>query len=475
MMVLVASILLIVYCCFYLYVAQQLLKGEFKYLLYYCILFLPVYTVFLNIIYVGFRLPILNQILQYSKEALIFSGAILIIFGSKDLTNRKWEFGLLDKLVFSFVLLSGLYVILPIGEASTINKLIYFKNLLLIPTFYLFGRNVKLSFKDWKVGFHLFLGLTLLTTIVVVFEKAFGYHLHALIDSPLYHSEMKDLDLKGVFGIGFTFEAQGGRPRYASLYANPLELSASMLLVGAYTIYMLLSVKHSTNKLIYSLFLTLGVVAMLFAYSRATFVAFFGMLLFMAFQLKYYRIIVSVLVGAAFFVLYFVFLASDDLRYFVVDTITFQNSSSITHIIDWLEAIESMVNNPLGIGLGTSGNMGGVETDLIVGGENQFLIYGVQMGFVSAILYAMILFIGIRHCYMGKKLGLSKEEQLVPFVAASVKFGLLLPLLTANVEAYLFISLVSWWMIGQGESLFLSYSTDGRLENSKSSNYWSNA
>ena len=91
MIILVAAILLVVYIIFYLFVAQQLIQGNYKYLLFYCILFLPVYSVFLNIIYVGFQVPILNQILQYSKEVLIFGGAVMILFGTRDQTNKKLE------------------------------------------------------------------------------------------------------------------------------------------------------------------------------------------------------------------------------------------------------------------------------------------------------------------------------------------------------------------------------------------------
>ncbi|WP_139135306.1 O-antigen ligase family protein [Roseivirga sp. 4D4] len=361
----------------------------------------------------------------------------------------------MDKTLFLFTLIAIAYAILPVGEAAFINKIVYLKNVLLIPVFYLFGRNTKLTYADWNTGFKLFLGLTLVTTIVVVFEKMVGYHLHAFIDSALYHREMKDIDLKGVFGIGYTFEAQGGKPRYASLYANPLELSASMLLLVSYTIYQMVNSKNKTNKLIYFFFLVLGLLSLLFAYSRATFLAFFVMLVFVAFQLKYYRIILSTFVLASVFGLYFMFLASDELRYFVIDTITFQNSSSLTHVLDWLEAIDSMINNPFGIGLGTSGNVGGVESDLIVGGENQFLIYGVQMGFLGAFIYFLVLFLGIKHCFAYQRTLGSNEEKMVPFIAASVKFGLLLPLLTANVEAYLFISLVTWWMIGHGEDQYI--------------------
>ena len=39
-----------------------------------------------------------------------------------------------------------------------------------------------------------------------------------------------------------------------------------------------------------------------------------------------------------------------------------------------------------------SGNAGGVDQSIKIGGENQFLIFGVQMGILTMILYMLILF-----------------------------------------------------------------------------------
>ena len=36
----------------------------------------------------------------------------------------------------------------------------------------------------------------------------------------------------------------------------------------------------------------------------------------------------------------------------------------------------------------------------------------------------------------------------VAFTAHTVKVGLLLPLFTANAELYIYVSWVSWWMVG---------------------------
>jgi len=64
--------------------------------------------------------------------------------------------------------------------------------------------------------------------------------------------------------------------------------------------------------------------------------------------------------------------------------------------------------------------------------------------------------IGIRNSWKAFNMSKIRVEAIIPFVAASVKFGMLLPLFTANGEAYLYIALVSWWLIGYSESLFQS-------------------
>ena len=107
-----------------------------------------------------------------------------------------------------------------------------------------------------------------------------------------------------------------------------------------------------------------------------------------------------------------------------------------------------MVGNPLGIGLAMSGNAGSVTDELRVGGENQFLIYGVQMGWLGMILYVLTLasavILSLRVFYRTENL----MEARIAFVAAAVKIGLLLPLFTANAEMYTYVALTTWWMAG---------------------------
>lgn len=184
------------------------------------------------------------------------------------------------------------------------------------------------------------------------------------------------------------------------------------------------------------------------AYSRASFAAFFSLIFFIALIFRVYKLIGLGFGLALSFVIYIIYLAPLETQYFVIDTITFQNPSSLGHALEWFQAVESMIQSPQGIGLATSGNAGGVEADLQVGGENQFLIYGVQLGVLGLILYTSSIILAILLSLKAYRLAWDEESRTIPFVASAVKFSLLLPLFTSNVEIYLFVSLSSWWMVG---------------------------
>jgi hypothetical protein len=169
---------------------------------------------------------------------------------------------------------------------------------------------------------------------------------------------------------------------------------------------------------------------------------------------KNYKIILSSLLIVTVGFLYVYFFSSDDLRYLIQDTITFQNTSSLGHLIEWIEGLISIYENPFGVGLAMSGNASGVDQSIKIGGENQFLIYGVQMGVISMVIYFLIL---IKSIYNSSKLYLNSNNinhKSVGFITALTKFGLLIPLFTANAELYLFVAFFSWYLVGQSERLY---------------------
>ncbi|MBO3699733.1 O-antigen ligase [Roseivirga sp. E12] len=455
-MFLVAALLLVLYFVFFIYVMKNVLSGKLQSVFLYAVAFFPVYALFITINFDFFESPIMVKLIQYSKEVVVFTALAIWIFGQKSLEQRSWHFSFLDKLVLSFISLAFVFFIIGLGEATFFNRAIYLKNILLIGVFYFFGRNVKMEFHHWNNAFKVIMVTTVLACGFVIIEKVVGIHFHTIAGYAKYNTFMTGEEPQGVYGLSWTFEAEGGQPRYGAFFAHPLELAASMFVITSICIIYLISVPHKVNKYKYLGILFCAFICILFAYSRASFVAFFMLLGFMAFLLRYYKLlkfgafVIAVVTG------YVIFFAGDEILFFVLDTISFENSSSVTHIVDWLNAVESMLSSPMGIGLAMSGNAGGVEKDLIVGGENQYLIYGVQMGFLGMLLYIGVLYYGIRNSWRAFRLSTTRIEGIVPFVAAAVKFGLLLPLFTANGEAYIYVSLTSWWLIGNAETKYQS-------------------
>src|SRR5690606_36385257 len=95
-----------------------------------------------------------------------------------------------------------------------------------------------------------------------------------------------------------------------------------------------------------------------------------------------------------------------------------------------------------------SGSVGRVEADLRVGGENQLLIDGGPLGFVGMSLNIEVLAFGISKSLSVFRKSPDVNNARIALVAASTKFGLLLPLFTDNAELYLYVSLLTWWMLG---------------------------
>ena len=175
----------------------------------------------------------------------------------------------------------------------------------------------------------------------------------------------------------------------------------------------------------------------------------------------------TMIYGSLFILLIFIYLyffSKEETRYLIEDTLSFQNTSSLGHLVEWIEGLLSIYENPFGIGLAMSGNASGVDQSIKIGGENQFLIYGVQMGIVSIILYVIILFKSIFNSIRVYIKYSSLSKKSIGFITGLTKFGLLIPLFTANAELYLFVALFSWYLVGQVESLHNSFDLNNKLK-----------
>ena len=429
--------------------AQQIIfKGKWSYFIYFLAAFLPIYITSLSLIFLVTRSAEILSVFQIIKEVIILLAFGGFVFFQKEIFGYPFRLRPTDWLMLGLLTLGFLYLLLPIGSATFVNKALYYKSMLMPGFVYFLGRNTRWNEAEIKRLFLvIFVVMFAAFAVNVVESFVLQAHLQQFSGYALYNQVINNIEPTGNFGLTWTFETQAVTKRLAAFFSDPLELASSVLMGFAAGLIWFLTTRREENW-VYLLVMMATLGSLVFSASRAAFGAFFIMIFFVALVFKLYRLIGAGFLALVLFGIYVLFFASDDFYFFVLDTITFENSSSLGHVVEWLLALDSMISNPLGIGLAMSGNFGSVEDELRVGGENQFLIYGVQLGWLGMLLYILTLYTGIRDSIRVFRTTSSTPLARIAFTGAVVKVGLLLPLFTANVEIYLYVSWLSWWMIG---------------------------
>ena len=429
-------------------------SGNPIYAIYFVIGFLPIYGVYLALSYQQTASVDFVNIIKYTKDIIILTGLVVFIVFNKNIFQQPFKIILLDKLILFFTLLNIFFTLFPIGPVAFAEKAVYLKNILYMPLAYFFGRNSSLSHIQFKSIIYSILSLGLIATVVALFESYFNIHLHTLIGYSDYNFDLKNISPSGHYGLTWTFENGYNEKRFGSFFSDPLELSASMLLPFSIATALLLNTKFNRNKVFYLILLIFLTLIFVLGASRSSGLGLILMLIYVAIMLKYYRLISMLFSVILILIIYTLYFAPEEMLFYLIDTITFQNTSSIGHVIEWLNAIDSIISDPWGIGLGTSGNINIIEADNKIGGENQFLIYGVQTGVIGMLLYIVITTLAISKSLTVYRQAISTNEKIISFVTTSVKFGLILPLLTSNAESYLFVFFITWWLTGYSMSFY---------------------
>ncbi|AMQ55343.1 O-antigen ligase family protein [Algoriphagus sanaruensis] len=427
---------------------KMTVEGKWSYFIYFLAAFLPVYITSLSVIFLATRSPELLSVFQILKELIILLSVGIFIVYRKDLFCYPLRLLATDWMMLGLLSLAFLYLLLPLGNASFLNKALYYKSMLMPGLAYFLGRNTQWDQAEIRRLFVLIFGVMFAAFGINLIENyLLQAHLQQFTGYALYNQVINNIDPTGNFGLTWTFETQAVTKRLASFFSDPLEMASSVLMGFAAGLIWFLTTKREENwKYLLVMLVSLG--CLVFSASRAAFGAFFIMIFFVALVFRLYKLIGAGFLALLLFGIYVVFFASEDFYFFVLDTLTFENSSSVGHVVEWLLALDSMISNPLGIGLAMSGNFGSVEDELRVGGENQFLIYGVQLGWLGLLLYSLTLATGVRDSIRVFRSSTNTAIARVAFTGAVVKVGLLLPLFTANVEIYTYVSWLTWWMIG---------------------------
>lgn len=431
----------------YLTLQAMVFQGKWEYVVFYLLAYLPFHISVLSIVYQATFSPVPVIFFQLTKDLLVILAFFLFLIYHRNFFEHPFRLNRVDKIFAGFIGLAFLYMLLPLGETAFLNKVLYFKNMLIPAMIYFLGRNTKFNDKEISTFFRIIFTIAIAAFIFNVVEGVLDTHIQSYTGYAMFNQAINQIEPSGNFGLQWTFETQAITKRFASFFADPLELASSVLMGFAAGLIWFLTTKREYS-FTYLLVMLCSMGSLFFSASRAAFAAFFIMIFFIAMVFRLYKLILFGISVALAFVIYILFFASEDFYFFVVDTITFQNASSIGHVLEWLQALDSMIESPLGIGLAMSGNVGSVTDEVRIGGENQFLIYGVQMGFLGMALYILLLYYAITY-----SLKVFREEEnvmtaRVAFTGGVVKIGMLLPLFTANAEMYAYVSWTSWWMVG---------------------------
>lgn len=102
-------------------------KGQWEYVIFFMCLYLPFYTTILSIVYQATDSVVAVAVFQYLKELFLLLAVASFILYQKDIFAYGIKLNLVDKLFLAFLSLAVIYLFLPLGEATFVNKLLYLK------------------------------------------------------------------------------------------------------------------------------------------------------------------------------------------------------------------------------------------------------------------------------------------------------------------------------------------------------------
>lgn len=432
----------LVYLFSFAYAVRLLLKREVKGVLLFIVTGLPMYINVLSVTYMyGFEKAV--YVMQTFKEFCVILGLAIVLYD----INKKPKLHLIDKLIGLFFIISFIYLILPIGPYDFHARLVAFKALAIFPVIYFTGRFCKTESINLNEIFSFVCILTIVAAVVVTIEAITYTHLHTFTGFTDFMIHFYDGEMSGNYGLIWTFETETGLKRFGSIFSSPLELASSAVLALAVVLAL---ATNDRNKFIYTPFnvISLGatLVCVTLAVSRASFANYFIVIYLFAFITHNKKLIRCFHYAFFLIVLYVIFFVKGDTLYFIVSTLNFQNASSVGHVIEWVNGINGMITHPLGMGLGTSGKVA-MTTDDQIGGENQLIITGVQVGIPALFIYSWAYIAMIRTGLKELKTATGKKRKLLLCVVL-FKIGLIIPLITSYLDIFIYILYTTYFLSG---------------------------
>lgn len=438
----------IIYLFSIIYTIKEFLKGNRNAFLIFLIFGLSIYTTAMSVTYkLGFVESI--TIFQPIKELFIIVLLIWCILEYKEkLTFHSIDYVLL--FYFTYILI---YSLIPFGDQSLKERLLSLKSSTFFILVYFVGRFFNLKTLSINKYFFYILILAIAAAIVVLFEVTFNLHLQTESNYSEYIYHFFNLEPTGNYGLSWTFETGAGAKRFASFFANPLEHAAATIISISVLIAFYTKEDYQFKPDNFGLIAMLATfISIVFALSRASFASYFiliyayGWLVNKKYIPKIAHYIVFIVVAYFLYLIYNSYDKNSDVSEWIIKTIDFSDSSSVGHLVEWIAGLTSIYEHPFGIGMGSSGRVASTFGEN-VGGENQFIIIGVQVGVIALSLYIYI-YVAIIRAAKYWYYRLAGKEKMVCLAVLLIKIGFLIPLLTSEIETSSYIAYITWLLTG---------------------------
>lgn len=438
----------LIYISTFLITIKEFFKGNKQALFLFLIFGLSIYTTAMSVVFkLGFGAFI--GFLQIFKELVILGVLGWSIYDLK----TKVKFHFIDYALITFFIYTFLYAILPIGEQGLINRLFAFKSSSFFILVYFTGRLFNPEKLFINKYFFYVLVLAIGAALVVLFEVYTKQHLQNRTGYADYNYYFFNFEQSGNYGLSWTFETASGFKRFASFFANPLEHAAATLISLAVLAAIYTSDKYQFRIDNFGIIaLTATFISIFFAVSRSSFISYFILIYAYGWitKKKYIpKIAHTAFVIVTLYLFYLItknFDRNSSFLELILSTINFSDSSSVGHVLEWVQGITAIAENPLGLGLGSSGRVAGSLGENI-GGENQFIIIGVQLGWFAITIYIAIYITIIQQAkYWYYRL--EGKEKKVCLTILLIKISFIIPLLTSEIETSSYISYMIWFLTG---------------------------
>jgi Ca2+/Na+ antiporter len=432
----------LVYIASFFYYLKGLRLNEPQRIVMFYIMGMSIYTIGLSTTMQFLSADVVN-VIKYFKEIAV--GTCFGYLFIKEYKNIKLN--TLDWLVIAMFTYCASYIILPVGNFTFIEKIIVFKSYGLFGPLYFIGRWMPIQKIDAKKITHWVIGLLVIACIFQLGEVFFYKHLQSISGFTAYNQKINQLYSSGSYGLTLTFETDLGTKRFASFFHDPLDFAITLLLGICIMIGLIhfhedetISKKWKWAALILFLF------ALYETHSRASIVGTVLTILYFIFMMNKKQFVKYFLLTICLLALYLSFNQNEKIKNYIIDTVFFRESSSLSHLLAWLNGIEAIIEQPYGLGLGSSG-IYAFGDGLGIGGENYLIFMGVQTGILSLLLY-LTIFIYI-WVYLSKNWKqLSGYLKIISLALLLFKAGSFLPMFTSYFESFLFISYFTWFLSG---------------------------